>query len=212
VSPALARGLRIAVLAAGAQSPPDPSRACGPASLVFDAAGRLTQSTPGALDEGGQRLAMGLPLASAVIGALVAAAWRYASGATDVLPATRIRLAGGEWVVLRAAPLAASDGSASGVVVTVDEARPPEVVPLLAAAFDLTSRERDVTLLILQGADTRAIASTLHVSSHTVQDHLKSIFDKTGVRSRRELLAYVFFDQYVPRLGGALSPSGSFLI
>jgi DNA-binding NarL/FixJ family response regulator len=39
----------------------------------------------------------------------------------------------------------------------------------------------------------------LSISPYTVQDHLRSIFDKTGVHSRRELISQIFFEEHWPQ-------------
>ena len=44
---------------------------------------------------------------------------------------------------------------------------------------------------LITGADTREVAQQMFLSGHTVQDHLKSIFAKSGARSRRALLSRV---------------------
>jgi DNA-binding CsgD family transcriptional regulator len=58
-------------------------------------------------------------------------------------------------------------------------------------AYGLTTRERQISELVLEGASTDTIASELYLSPLTMQDYLKSVFDKTGVRSRRDLVGRV---------------------
>jgi DNA-binding CsgD family transcriptional regulator len=91
-------------------------------------------------------------------------------------------------------------GSARRVAVIVEPAHPARIAPLLMSAYGLTEREQDVTRLVLQGSSTTEIAERLVVSAHTVQQHLKNVFDKTGVRSRRDLVGKVFFAHYEPRV------------
>jgi len=64
-----------------------------------------------------------------------------------------------------------------------------ETFKLLCRAYALSERERQVVAALVAGLDTRAVAQRLFISRYTIQDHLKSVFTKTGVRSRRELLA-----------------------
>jgi DNA-binding CsgD family transcriptional regulator len=101
----------------------------------------------------------------------------------------RLRLGDGRWIIVEAAPL---HGGTPGVAVTIRPASNNEILDLLARAHALTPRERELVGLLTQGLDTRALTRRLHISPHTVQQHLKSIFDKLGVRSRRELLTGVF--------------------
>jgi DNA-binding NarL/FixJ family response regulator len=57
-----------------------------------------------------------------------------------------------------------------------------------------------VARLVLHGRSTVQIAEQLFLFPNTVQDYLKAIFAKVDVRSRRELVARIFAQQYQPRL------------
>ena len=127
----------------------------------------------------------------------VAAQLLAAEAGVDSQPASaRTHLADGFWLTLRAARLA-SDGpapaapvrDAATLVVTIEEASAAERLELFARAFGLSGREYELVGLLATGSDTRAMARRMSLSENTVQDHLKSIFAKTGAHDRITVLS-----------------------
>ena len=147
----------------------------------------------------------GLPLE---LRALAATLQRRNAARAEV-PRLRVRTRAGRWAVLHASRLRTR--GAETIAVIIDEPSSGELAPILMAAYGLTKQEQKLTTLVCRGASTLEIAVRLRITANTVQDHLKSIFDKTGVRSRRELVATIFKEQYLPRAKGGrpIRPSGS---
>lgn len=104
-------------------------------------------------------------------------------GVDDHAPVARVHLGRSEWLTLRAARLG------DGIAVSIEMSSPADRLSLFILSAALTPREAQLVHLLADGADTRALAHQMFLSEHTVQDHLKSIFAKTGTHSRRELLS-----------------------
>jgi DNA-binding CsgD family transcriptional regulator/GAF domain-containing protein len=112
---------------------------------------------------------------------------RRATAAPQTMPSTRVRTSAGGWLTVHASRLQGPPGE-DRITVVVEPTEARATVPLLLSAHGLTPREAEVARLVLRGASTRTIAETLHISQHTIQDHLKTVFHKVGVRSRRDLV------------------------
>ncbi|MFF3178812.1 LuxR C-terminal-related transcriptional regulator [Rhodococcus pyridinivorans] len=138
---------------------------------------------------------------------VVAVRFRYEGAAARVV---RVRTEDGQWLVLRAGSLDGR-GESARIVVAIEPAQPGQLVALTAALHGLTERETDVLARVLAGETRTEIARGLFVSPYTVQDHLKSIYAKTGVNSRQELVARLFFTHCLPRVGTEIGPDGWFV-
>ncbi len=96
---------------------------------------------------------------------------------------------------------------ATGIGIIVEGAQPVTLSAVIAGAYGLTPREREITALAARGHSTRQIATTLGISPFTVQDHLKAVFGKIGVRSRAELVVTLYVQHYQPRREAGATPS-----
>ena len=187
----LAEGLRTAILASAARRAAGPD---APGLIVVDDHGEvyaLSETALPWLEELGATR-HGPPPA---VLATAAAARRAAPHQAPVR--SRVRTNAGRWAVLHGSRVAQAPNHAT---VIIEPAAPVDIAPLLLGAYGLTAREREVAELVMRGRSTHDVATDLVITPYTVQDHLKAIFDKVGVRSRKDLMGRVFFDHYLPRI------------
>ncbi len=118
--------------------------------------------------------------------------------ATGVTTSARVRTASGSWLTVRASVLSPKEDPMTAVI--LEPTDPLQLAPLIADGYELTGRERAISELVVQGLTTEAIAGSLYISAWTVQDHLKSVFEKVGVSSRGELVSRLYFERSGPRL------------
>jgi DNA-binding CsgD family transcriptional regulator len=122
--------------------------------------------------------------------ALIAAAARVlGSGADGPVESAVARLPSkrGAWISMQASQL--RGGDQGQVVLLLQPATTREVSSMILAAHGLTPAQHRAAALVLQGRSTAEIVATLHISTNTLQEHLRAVFDRFGVGSRRELVA-----------------------
>ncbi|QFG22731.1 helix-turn-helix transcriptional regulator [Actinomadura sp. WMMB 499] len=130
-----------------------------------------------------------------------------ASGRDRGAARVRVRTRDGRWLVCHATRTEGPGGAPGPTAVVVQPAAGSDLAPLIADAYGLSVRELEITELIARGLSTGDIAADLVISPHTVRDHVKTIFGKTGASSRGELVARLFADRHWPRRAAA-GPAG----
>jgi DNA-binding CsgD family transcriptional regulator len=215
LTPHIALGLRKALLlrsTAGSAAPDEP----GVLLLADDLS--VVAITPAAsrwlteiaeADWPGQRA---LPSAILAVVARLQSLEQGTDAETALLPKVHLRTVSGHWLVLHASRLS-GPGEQRPIAVIFEVARPVEIASLIVLAYALSKREGEIMQSVLRGLSTAEMADAFRISSQTVQDHLKAIFEKVGVRSRRELVGHLFAQQYQPRImtGRGIDANGWFI-
>lgn len=193
-APLIAEGVRRGLLVGEATEPELPD---APGLVVLAPDGELESLSPAAEawfarlpdDDGRQD---GVP--TSVIAAATAALREAEHSETGGVSSARVPMTNGHWAVVQGAVTGTAKDSR--VTVIIQPAHPDRIAPLLMSIYGLTVREQEVTQRVMRGGSTTELAKALGVSPTTVQQHLKSIFEKADVNSRGELVAKVYFDCY----------------
>jgi DNA-binding CsgD family transcriptional regulator len=209
IAPHLAEGLRTGLLR---QACDLEDAAVGPGLIILGASGEVAGMNDAAgrwlEDLGGRADGSDLPIEIPVL----ATRLRHLDASAPAMPRLRVRARTGRWATLHASWMSSHGDKAIAVI--LEEAAPADVAPVIMSAYGLTGREQTICALVCQGLLTRQIADRLYLTTDTVQDHLKSVFDKTGVHSRGELVATILQRDYLPRAiaGVPVSRSGAFTV
>ena len=186
IAPHVAEGLRRALLAGQAM---DPCPALGHGVVILDADGSVTSVNDAAerwlaqIPESDWPSSCPLPLPLLAAAASVG----HAEPGRHPAAAVRLRTSRGDWLSVHASRLHGS-GDRSTVLV-LEEPGPGDLASLILDSHGVTGAQARVAALVLRGYSTKQIVSQLAISQYTVQEHLRAVFDKLGVRSRQELAA-----------------------
>jgi DNA-binding CsgD family transcriptional regulator len=110
------------------------------------------------------------------------------------------------WVTLHAS--LPDGGTAGRVAIVVERSASPASTAVRLESYGVTAREREIAGLLAAGLTNPEIAERLVLSPYTVQDHIKSLLEKTNVSSRQELVARIFLDDYLPHIVAATPLDG----
>lgn len=208
VAPHVGTGLKAAALRSRAIAGHDGPDL--PGVLTLDSTGSVISHTPAArrwledledLHPAWQESEPPIPVRM-VAGALRRALAPTSDNESNLVPRVRVRGRSGRWLTLHGSLTEPVDGHPGETVVVIEPARAEDVAWLNVASYGLSPREEEMVRLVARGYSTRQISQTLYISEHTVQRHLQNAFEKAGVRSRRELMKRLFFENLLPGMLG----------
>jgi len=200
VAPHVAAGLKSAALRSRANEVrPGPGV---PGVIVLDRQNQVLSFTPAAerllsevedLGPSWERYAAPIPITMAA-GALKRALNPVTDADQNLVPRVRVRGRSGRWLTLHASLTEPAPGRQSETVVMISPSEPEEVARLNVVSYGLTDREAEIVRLAARGSSTKQISGTLYISEHTVNNHLRSIFEKVDVNSRRQMVQRLYLE------------------
>jgi DNA-binding CsgD family transcriptional regulator len=208
VAPHVGAGLKAAALRSRANAGrPGPGI---PGVIVLDRKGDVLSYTPSAerllsevedLRPGWDRDAVPISIRMAA-GALKRALDPITDADRNLVPRVRTRGRSGRWLTLHASLTEPTPGRRSETVLVISPSEPEEVAQLNVVSYGLTDREAEIVRLVARGSSTKEISNMLFISEHTVNNHLRSIFEKAGVNSRRQMVQRLYLEHLMPGILG----------